>query len=79
MRCWAVDTNVAVVANGRGTDGRHVSVECRRKSIEFLVRFVEGDEAVLMDSAGSVKKEYLRHLNPKGSPGVGDRFLQKIL
>jgi hypothetical protein len=76
-----VDTNVPIVANG-GTRSRTVeriaSPECRIKAIEFLELLVTQGR-IILDFGGEIQAEYLRHLNPRGQPGVGDRFLQVVL
>jgi hypothetical protein len=70
-----VDTNVAVVANGRAA---HASVSCRLATLEFLDALVRRGRVVL-DADGAIQQEYRRHLSPSGQPGVGDRFFQLIL
>ena len=32
-----------------------------------------------MDLAGDIQSEYHRYLNPRGEPGVGDRFYREII
>lgn len=78
-RC-IVDTNVPIVANGRPDpdDARPPSFVCRMAALNFLTALVENGK-VLVDDAGAIITEYRRHLNPKGQPGVGDRFYQLIL
>lgn len=78
-RC-VVDTNVAIVANGRSDPDspRAPSIDCRRASIKLLTSIVTGG-TVLLDDEGEIQAEYRRHLNPNGSPGVGDRFYQEVL
>lgn len=80
MRRWVVDTNVAIVANGRADpdQGRQPSICCRRAAVEFLERLLR-DGRVLLDLGGEIQGEYGRHLQPAGQPGVGDRFYQEIL
>jgi hypothetical protein len=70
-----VDTNVAVVANGRHT---HASPDCRLAAIDFLNGLVNRGK-IILDLAGDMQEEYRRHLNPSGQPGVGDRFFQVVL
>ena len=72
---WAVDTNVPIVANGRGTNA---SIDCRLAAISFLKRLLEHD-IIVLDVAGEIQEEYRRHLYAKGQPGVGDRFFQTVL
>jgi hypothetical protein len=69
-----VDTNVAIVANGRAGH----SVSCRFAALGFLEVLVRRGRVVL-DLAGAIQEEYRRHLSPTGEPGVGDRFFQVIL
>lgn len=78
-RC-VVDTNVAIVANGRPdpSDLRPPSINCRIASVSLLVRIVK-DGRALLDLEGEIQAEYRRHLNPSGAPGVGDRFYQEVL
>jgi hypothetical protein len=70
-----VDTNVAVIANGRDT---HASDGCRLLAIDLLSNLVER-ERVVIDEAGAVLAEYARHLHPRGQPGVGDWFYRHVL
>jgi hypothetical protein len=70
-----VDTNVAVVANGRKTNA---SIDCRLAAIEFLNVLLEKGR-VILDLGGEIQEEYHRYLNPKAQPGVGDRFYRMIL
>ena len=70
-----VDTNVAIVANGRNTNA---SIECRAKALEFLRVMIRSGRVVL-DADGAMLEEYRRYLSPSGQPGVGDRFYQTIL
>lgn len=79
IRC-VVDTNVPIVANGRPDpeDPRPPTIDCRIACVEFLQALVS-DGLILLDSGGEMQVEYRRHLNPRGQPGVGDRFYQVIL
>lgn len=78
-RC-VVDTNVAIVANGRPdqTDPRPPSISCRIATVTFL-KSVSEQGTVLLDEEGAIQDEYRRHLNPRGQPGTGDRFYQIVL
>ncbi|MBC6443217.1 MAG: hypothetical protein GDA53_08910 [Rhodobacteraceae bacterium] len=79
MNRWVVDTNVPVVANGRNDNGRkRVSPSCQKSTITFLME-LHASGKILLDRKGEMQKEYRRYLNPKGQPGVGDRFYQSIL
>jgi hypothetical protein len=45
---------------------------------DFLKALVDSGRVVL-DLEGEIQEEYHRYLNPRGQPGVGDRFYQVIL
>lgn len=79
IRC-VIDTNVPIVANGRADPGgaQFPSPDCRLAAVTFLRELARTGQAVL-DMAGAIQEEYRRHLNPKGQPGVGDRFYQVVL
>ena len=72
---YTVDTNVPIVANGRGTNA---SDRCRLSTIEFLERLLHRGR-IYLDQEGEIQKEYHIYLNPHGQPGVGDRFYLAIL
>lgn len=75
-----VDTNVAIVANGRPDpeDPRPPSIPCRRAAVTFLSELVKNG-TVILDVEGAIQAEYRNRLNPTGAPGVGDRFYQEVL
>ena len=79
MTRWAIDTNVPVVANGRDDGERPVAPECREATIRFLMDVLANRECVVVDEEREIEKEYRRYLNPRGQPGVGDRFYQRVL
>ena len=70
-----VDTNVAVVANGR--DGNY-DPRCRRACIDALDQLMGRGQTVL-DRDRSILDEYQRNLRERGQPGVGDAFLKFLL
>lgn len=79
MKRYVVDTNVPIVANGRTVNGQAPpSVECRQATVTFL-KDVIASGRVLLDLAGEIQAEYRKYLNPRGQPGVGDRFYQAVL
>lgn len=79
MSEWIVDTNVAIVANGRSeSDKRPLKISCRLAAVEFLQKLLTNG-TVLLDLGGAIQSEYRSHLRPSGQPGVGDRFYQVIL
>ncbi len=67
-----IDTNVAVVANGRGT---HADLDCQMAGVRKLMN-IQDQGRVLVDEAGYIFGEYSRHLSWNGQPGVGDVFFK---
>ena len=74
MTAFVVDTNVAVVANGRGITA---DLQCQLTCVEKL-RSVAVGEVVAVDDQGEIVKEYRKRLNPSGMPGVGDAFFKHV-
>ena len=64
-----VDTNVAMVANGKSTAGANCTEVCARKLKE-----IEERGHVVIDDSFQLLHEYRTNLNFSGQPGVGDRF-----
>lgn len=75
MTPYVVDTNVAVVANGRET---HADRRCQLSCVEKLESVV-AREVVAIDDGHAILSEYRQHLSPSGMPGVGDMFYKHIL
>ena len=75
MKRQVVDTNVAIVANGRGDNA---SPSCRLAAAQGLRRILE-DGVIIVDLAGAMLSEYRRYCNPAGQPGLGDRFFREVL
>lgn len=75
MLLCVIDTNVPIAANG--TD-RSICAKCRVATINFLVEAIRSGK-IYLDSKGEIQEEYRRHLNPRGQPGVGDRFFLEVL
>lgn len=78
MKRWVVDTNVPVAANEPREENPHVSTECRKAAIRFLLHVVERGDGVLLDEQGEIEAEYRRYLDPRGQPGVGDLFYRHV-
>lgn len=77
MTHYVVDTNVAVVANGR--DGDH-DIDCRLACVEQIrTIFQKTRHRTILDDAGAILEEYRVYLNPHGQPGVGDEFYRFLL
>ena len=74
MKTVVVDTNVAIVANGRAT---HADAQCRLTCVERLLSVIE-DDMVAIDEDGHILDEYGRHLSHSGAPGVGDAFFKHV-
>lgn len=66
---YLIDTNVAIVANGKSDAGP----ACVIAAIERLERLIAG-EIIILDDAEHILTEYRRHLSPSGQPGTGDQF-----
>ena len=75
MTAVVVDTNVAIVANGRGT---HANVQCQLSCVQRLAAVVK-EETVAIDDVGLILEEYTNRLNRSGQPGLGDKFLKYLL
>jgi hypothetical protein len=67
-----MDTNVAVVANGRAPQAGD---RCMATCIETL-RDLRENWRLLLDDQGLVLDEYRRNLSPSGQPGPGDAFFK---
>ena len=74
MTPFVVDTNVAIVANGRETDADE---QCRLSCIKRL-RSLADDEVVAIDNLGLILAEYKKRLHFSGMPGVGDAFFKHV-
>lgn len=75
MSDFVVDANVPIVANGQQTNA---SPACRLTAVEFLEQLLNSAR-IVVDAAGEIEAEYHRYLQPRGQPGVGDRFYQAVL
>ena len=71
-----VDTNVAVVANGRS---RQASQDCARNCADRLYQITNGAEKLALDDKWRIIVEYRNNLRSSGQPGVGDAFLKWVL
>lgn len=74
MTAFVVDTNVAIVANGRQT---HADLRCHKLCVEKL-RSVVADEVIAIDDEGAILQEYKRHLDFSGMRGVGNAFFKHV-
>ncbi|MFY9822377.1 MAG: hypothetical protein WAM82_13420 [Thermoanaerobaculia bacterium] len=67
-----MDTNVAVVANGKTPQAGD---KCVETCIATLIA-MRDHRRVLLDDQGLILDEYRRHLSPAGQPGPGDAFFK---
>lgn len=70
-----VDTNVAVVANGKS---QQASAGCVLTCTERLQRIMTGEMKLVLDDDWKILGEYMRNLHSRGSD-IGDRFLGWLL
>ena len=68
-----MDTNVLVVANGRGT---HADEKCHERCVDELEHIVKHC-VVVVDCDGRIIEEYMKHAS-FGSRGVGDVFFKHV-
>lgn len=71
-----VDTNVPIVANGQKSV--QASSSCINSCIA-AIRDVQHKHILIVDEGWRVIREYLRQLNQKGRPGIGDEFMLWVL
>lgn len=76
MQWKVVDTNVAVVANGRA--GQEIGPQCVRDCAAALNGVMESGRAAI-DTGWRIIGEYRRNLNESGQRGPGDEFFKWLL
>lgn len=69
-----VDTNVAMVANGKSTAGAACTAACAKRLGEVVA-----SSHLVIDDSGRILAEYRANLSPSGQPGAGDRFYRWVL
>ena len=74
MTVFVVDTNVAIVANGRGT---HADEACQLSCVKRLQSLVK-EEELAIDEGGLIFDEYKRRLSFSGAEGAGDAFFKHV-
>ncbi len=74
MKAVVVDTNVAVVANGRA---EQASPDCLQACLDAL-RDTREKGLVVLDDDMRILKEYMDNLSLSGQPGLGDAFLKWV-
>jgi len=75
MTRYVIDTNVPIVANGKDPT---VQLDCRIAAVELL-NIALKNGVICLDTKGEIQNEYRTYLNPKGQPGVGDRFYREVI
>ena len=73
MIAFVVDTNVAVVANGKSPQA---GPQCVLACIAALRTAL--DEIVVLDDGMRILREYMDNLSMAGQPGVGDMFMKWV-
>jgi hypothetical protein len=71
---FVVDTNVAVVANGKAPQA---SPSCVLACVDALSR-IRSAGRVVLDTSLLILDEYRRQLSPSGQPGLGDAFYKWV-
>lgn len=71
-----VDTNVAVVANGKS---EQASSACVSKCLLQLKRITDEKDRIVVDDQWFIIREYMDNLHSSGEPGIGDEFLKWVL
>ena len=74
MTPFVVDTNVAIVANGRAA---HADDRCLLACVERL-RSLIAEEVIAIDDRSLILDEYRGRLDFSGGPGVGDAFFRHV-
>lgn len=75
MPKFVIDTNVAIVANGRCTP--QADIRCQLHCVERIISAIK-QETIAIDSSGLILDEYKKRLNFSGAPGVGDKFFKHV-
>lgn len=68
-----MDTNVAVVANGKT---EQAGPKCVSTCIDTLRQIQAGRLLLLLDNGNEIIQEYQGNLHPSGKPGSGDAFFK---
>lgn len=74
MKAFVVDTNVAVVANGRS---RQADRDCVLACVDALDELIR-EGMIVLDEGSLILNEYRRNLRPSGEPGFGDKFMKWV-
>ena len=74
MKGFVVDVNVAIVANGKSPQA---DLDCMASCVDAL-EDISKNGLIVLDDGMRILSEYLRHLSPKGEPGLGDAFMRWV-
>lgn len=73
---YVIDTNVAVVANGRDT---HAELTLQLECNNFLAKLLKNARhRIILDTEYEIFSEYKKYLNFNGSPGMGDILFKYV-
>ncbi len=78
---FVIDTNVAIVANGRKDDlPSDIPKNCINESIEKIKNVTEKNYCLVVDAADEIFYEYIKspYLSLRGQPGIGDKFVKWV-
>lgn len=75
MMAYVVDTNIAVVANGR--ESPQADPDCVLACINNLQAIYNG-AVIALDATGLILDEYMDNLSMSGQPGAGDYFMKWV-
>ncbi len=67
--------NVPVVANGKAPQANR---NCRNACVDFLL-YLTRSGMIVLDDRKLIIREYVKHLNKSGQPGLGDAFIRWVL
>lgn len=70
-----MDTNVAIVANGKAPQAND---DCVKTCIQELKRIRNEGDCLVMDYGGLIFAEYSTHLGFSGQPGPGNAFFKWV-
>ena len=74
MNAFVIDTNVAIVANGKTPQaGRACELACIRVLVELRRTGI-----VVLDMGMQILSEYMKRLSMSGQPGLGDAFMKWV-
>jgi hypothetical protein len=73
---FIIDTNVPLTAHGAAV---HMSEDCKLTCSEFLSKFLEEDELLVIDSELKILAEYRDSMTYEGANSIGRQFVKWVL